>query len=348
MKSADTVFIAAAGLILAAAFSFCGAASGQTPAAEEGAPKLSVSRAVFDFGTVKEGTQVEAVFPISNSGSAPLEIKKIVSACGCTAAAADSQIIQPGQSSAVKAVFDTDGFQGPKIKTVRIYTNDPAQASFVLTLRGTVQEELIVDPPRVYFGDVMKGSMPSKTVSVLAPADSNLNITDVFARSEALALEVSDVSREGKLGKLLRVTLKDSSQPGVFRAVIVAKTNGKKRPAVTIPVFARIEGSLQLQPSYVSFELLEGPLTQAATAQVELVNNSPQDISIVSLESDNPAVTGSYQAINAGKLYRISLAIAEGTIGTIRARLTITTNHPDASEKTLVLPVYAIISRKGE
>ena len=63
------------------------------------------------------------------NGDAPLKIEHIHTACGCTAAVLDSDTILPQQKTELRVTFDTTGFQGAKVKTVRVYTNDPKLSS---------------------------------------------------------------------------------------------------------------------------------------------------------------------------------------------------------------------------
>ena len=114
-------------------------------------PKLDIKKRVFEFGSVMQGTRVEHIFELMNNGAAPLTIDRIQPACGCTAAVPDINPIPPGKVGKINASFDTSGFQGYKVKTVRLFTNDPKQPSAVLTFKGTVKTEIEVDPPRLYF-----------------------------------------------------------------------------------------------------------------------------------------------------------------------------------------------------
>jgi hypothetical protein len=314
----------------------------------EAVPKLTVENPTVEFGTVKEGAPVEAVFRLKNNGTAPLELRSIQPACGCTVAASSSSVIAPGATSEVRATFDTAGFQGPKVKTIRIYTNDPQQPTSVLTLRGTVLEEILVDPPRVYFGNVTKGDSPSKALSLLTNAGTDIQVNEVSTRSEHLSLQVEDAAREGKLGKRILVTLRPSAPVGAFRATVLARTTSTQRPLITIPVFAQVQGKLRLVPSYVSFDLLDGPLEKAVSKTIEVQNDSAQRIAIQSVESDNPSVLTQVREVEPGKLYEITVSLAEGSIGTIRAKVTILTTYELPAEGQLTLPVYAIVARKGD
>ena len=87
---------------------------------QTGQPKLDVQPKFFEFGKAEEGTIVEAKFHLTNVGDAPLDIQRVVPACGCTVAAFEKKSFAPGESYDLTVKFDTRGFFGPKIKSLRL------------------------------------------------------------------------------------------------------------------------------------------------------------------------------------------------------------------------------------
>ena len=316
-------------------------------AAEESLPRVVTPETVFDFGSVDAGTVVEHAFILKNSGSAALKVERLNTACGCTAAVLDSDTIPPGGETKVKASFDTSGFQGAKVKTIRVYTNDPRQASFLLSLQGTVRSEFDLDPARLHFGDVAKGKEKTLGVDVLLSGQSSAQIQEVLSRSPYLDIESSEVAKRGKQGKRLTVTIKGSLPVGVFRDRIVVKTSSDKTPIINIPVFARVHGDITIVPSSVSFGLIEGPIVKPVSEVVKLVNTAKKPLTIASVESDNPLVTAELVPLKDARASNLRVTLKEGLSGTFRATITITTDNADAEQRQLTVPVYGIVSRKG-
>lgn len=305
-----------------------------------------MSATTYDFGTVREGTRVEHNFPFSNRGQAPLEIKKVQAACGCTAAVPQSSIVQPGSSSELYASFDTTGFEGPKVKTIRVYTNDPNHPTALITMRGTVQTDVSVDPPRVFFGDVRRGTKQTAEVFVLGENGVSIELTQ--AGNPNLAAAASDAVKNGKKGKKLQITLLDTAPVGVFRDSVALKTSSGSRPTVLIPVTARIESELRTVPAYVSFDLMEGPLEKPVSKKIRIINNSREDIKILSVGSENSSFTADSKVVKPGKEFEVTVTAVTEAVGTIRSKIKIVTNYSVESEKTISLPVYGIFARKGE
>jgi hypothetical protein len=104
------------------------------------APKASVDTSTYNYGTVKEGTKVEHVFTLVNSGKSDLIIRKVISSCGCTTVKPQSNIIKPGGSTTLKVVFDTKGRsgEGDSNKMVTLVLNDPSNSKIMLWLKGKI------------------------------------------------------------------------------------------------------------------------------------------------------------------------------------------------------------------
>lgn len=307
--------------------------------AAAGEPKLILNDVTYDFGSVAEGRQVSTSFVLKNAGSAPLEIKRIFPACGCTVAQMSSNLIAPGEEASLNVSFDTTGFYGFKVKTIRIFTNDPMRSTVVLSLQGKIERDVEVEPSRLYFGTVRKGS--SNVVSAELRSSEGVRILDVVSRSKDIELSTKD-SATG--GKKISVSLSKDVPVGIFRNRIVVKTSSQQNPVINVPVFARVEGDLNLSPADVSFGLVEGPLGEAQEKIVKVTNRSEQAIKVLSAQSSSASIKTEVLEIKAGFEYQIKVTIPSSTSGIVRDRIKIQTTHPDKDQQFLELPVYGIIS----
>lgn len=311
-------------------------------------PRLVVANPVFDFGSVEQGTVVQHNFEVANAGKGVLKVRKIHPSCGCTAAIMDSDELPPGAKTSVKVSFDTSGFRGQKVKTIRIYTNDPQHTSKVLTIRGMVRADVELDPIRLNFERVKAGTSPSKSVVVSVRGTSLVKLNKISPRSDDLEVSVEDWTGSGRKGKIVQVKLSDSLPVGNFRSMIVVHTTSPRNPVVHIPVLARIEGDLEISPEAIAFGLLDGPLSESVSQAAKLTNRSDREIHIISIKSDNPSISAKFSSIEDGRVYEVKVTIREKTSGIVRARLRIATDHHDETQRELILPVYAIISRDGK
>ena len=97
--------------------------------------------AFFDAGKILEGDFIDHSYLFKNVGKSELTILDIEAECGCTAAAAESKIIPPGGSSAIKIRFDSRGRAGLMQKKIKITTNDINNPVTELELRIEVEND---------------------------------------------------------------------------------------------------------------------------------------------------------------------------------------------------------------
>jgi copper(I)-binding protein len=147
------------------------------------APEIVIDQPSYDFGTIPQGKKVEHVFTLRNAGDAPLIINNVRPSCGCTAASVTTSVIPPGKTGGIKSSFDSSNFTGTVHKTIAVDTNASRSPVTTLNLKGTVFEELQVNPRQLNMGMVKinettrfaviltnKGTKPVRLTSVKAPS----------------------------------------------------------------------------------------------------------------------------------------------------------------------------------
>jgi len=108
----------------------------------ENAPVFKVETTTVDLGKIKGNTQNEVEFKFSNAGKNDLVLRYIRSSCGCTAVQQGNQGvgIKSGQSSSIKATFNSGSYKGKVTKAIYVYTNDPKNSQVVLMLNAEVEQ----------------------------------------------------------------------------------------------------------------------------------------------------------------------------------------------------------------
>lgn len=107
----------------------------------ENAPSIEFKEKVFDFGELMHGDNIEHEFVFTNKGKSDLIIRKVQAGCGCTAIAPTKTLLKPGESSSVKAVFDSRGQRGRQNKGITVVSNDPVNSTVILRISGDVIEK---------------------------------------------------------------------------------------------------------------------------------------------------------------------------------------------------------------
>lgn len=102
-------------------------------------PQIKFESVVHDYGTIKEedGPQ-KAVFTFTNIGNEPLTITNVRASCGCTASNYTRESVAPGATGVVEATYNPANRPGQFSKSVSVTSNDPQNATIVLTIKGNV------------------------------------------------------------------------------------------------------------------------------------------------------------------------------------------------------------------
>jgi len=108
----------------------------------ENAPVFKVAATTVDLGKIRGNTQNDVEFKFTNNGKSDLVLRHIRSTCGCTAVQQGNQGvgIKPGESSSIKATFNSGSYKGKVTKAIYVYTNDPKNSEVVLMLNAEVEQ----------------------------------------------------------------------------------------------------------------------------------------------------------------------------------------------------------------
>lgn len=85
--------------------------------------KMVFEETSYDFGSVKEGSEIEHIYHFQNTGKIPLVISNAKSTCGCTVPDWPKDPIAPGRKGKIKVLFKTKGKKGNQMKPVTITAN---------------------------------------------------------------------------------------------------------------------------------------------------------------------------------------------------------------------------------
>lgn len=145
------------------------------------APQVQFEKESLDFGKIAGGQPIDVVFAFKNVGDAELEITGIRPGCGCTKAQAKSSKLAPGESSTIEAVFNSTGFNGAINKGITVNTNDPAQGTVHLSIRGEVVPLAFLRPTLQNFGTLKVNTTYHHTFKVVPTDPKTFAITKVEA-----------------------------------------------------------------------------------------------------------------------------------------------------------------------
>jgi len=120
-------------------------------------------------------------FKYQNVGTKSVRFKSVHTSCGCTAAQTQKDEVPPGEKGEITATFKIGDRTGTQVKTVTVDTDDPVNATTVLTLKAVIPQELELNPTFVFWrqGD----AATPKTIAIRAGKDFSVKHLKVTSSS---------------------------------------------------------------------------------------------------------------------------------------------------------------------
>ena len=127
-------------------------------------------------------------FKYQNAGSQPVRFKSVHTSCGCTAAQSQKDEVPPGEKGEITATFKIGDRTGTQVKTVTVQTDDPINATTVLTLKAVIPQQLEINPTFVFWGQ--GEALKPKSIVVRASKDFPVKQLRVTSSSQDFQTKV--------------------------------------------------------------------------------------------------------------------------------------------------------------
>ncbi len=223
------------------AFSRLGMAQ-TTPAATsspEAKPKIKLDHLVHDFKEVNPASDLEAVFNITNTGNAPLDIIDIKASCGCTIPSIGKRLLAPGETTVLKVRLKPPNIAGLVDKKVTIKTNDPVIPSVMLSLLANVVLELSIEPQFLRFENVLRSDQPTRDI-LLVPRDAEkFKVIGITADSPYLSTNLVQEGARYRVTVRLDAPSVPAGTSDFMSTLVHIKTNSESLPEALVPVNVR-------------------------------------------------------------------------------------------------------------
>lgn len=207
-----------------------------TQTAWAGEPRIAVGESDYNFGRLLKGEKLQKTFHFKNVGDAPLVVERVRTSCGCTAALLSAEELAPGESGEVTTTFDSTRFRGPVVKTIYLYTNDPKQQVTQFFLRGTVAEEIVLNPDRISLGPIPPDTPAKAKVTLTNKGKTPLILGQlrVTAKEFDARLSAAELPPEGATE--VEITVLAPKGKSRISGYVLVPTNHPRNPEIRIPV----------------------------------------------------------------------------------------------------------------
>jgi Protein of unknown function (DUF1573)/HYDIN/CFA65/VesB-like, Ig-like domain len=249
MREKAALICAVAALFLI--FSFC-----TVTYAEQAQPKVEITPAIFNLGTVDEGVKAKATFTIKNVGNADLIIYDVRPTCGCTIANLSSKILAPGKTATLDAFYNSQYASGLIRKYINVTTNDVKTGNVSLVLTANVKAKPAPDIAlSVYMLSniqVSPGGSTQRSLAISNPGQMDLVINEIAA-TPGMQADIDGVKVEsGKTTKTsltlkpgeikkIEVTITPKTAKGNFQEVLTIRSNARRNPIRTFVVLGLVQ-----------------------------------------------------------------------------------------------------------
>ncbi|MCX8011372.1 MAG: DUF1573 domain-containing protein [Ignavibacteria bacterium] len=202
----------------------------------------AVGSNIHNFGTIYRGEKVKHVFEIQNISKSTIEIDKVETTCGCTAALISSKTLKPKQKAKITAEFNSESYTGPQDRV--IYVKGKNNENLIdLRLQGEVAVEIDIVPQYLLFDEAVVGTQKSASVQILNKTNKPIRIAKIENNIKGLWTELSgNVIEPNKY-----ITLKGNYIPsisGVIRGSVFLRTDAPHQKKVEIKFYSNVKDKI--------------------------------------------------------------------------------------------------------
>lgn len=311
-------------------------------AAADGAPSGTLPETTFDFGTVKQGAHVIHAFAVRNTGSAPLRFEGAeLSVQGMTVRFQPAQVPAGGEG-AINVDWSTDHVAGTVAGEIRIKWNDPKNPAAAVSLKGTVNPPIRIDPIPAVFLSTFASKQEERVLTITNNEDKPLAVDRVESSADVKA-EIAAVEP----GKTFRLTVRPvpGLKPGQYEDTLVVYTDNPAQAKIQLPVHLLVRTDVYAQPDALDFGTLSlaelrRPNATVQSAMPVLVKGSGK-FRITRIASDSAALAISQSPSGTSDTFELSVKLQAKALqpGKLSGTIRVSTDDPRFPE--LRIPVSA-------
>lgn len=176
-------------------------------------PKTTFEETIFDFGIRPRFSKGAHKFVVTNNGEAELKLKTGRTTCQCTIGELGQNTVAPGESTTIELSWEIKqagpGFQ----HSAQIHTNDPANPTQTLIVKGFIGVDLAVWPAdRWSLGSLNVDGEGTQEAYVYSQVSDNMEVTNVTGSQPGLTFEIAQLTQD-ELGGLKNRLMSDSAPP---------------------------------------------------------------------------------------------------------------------------------------
>lgn len=318
------------------------------PAVDPSQYPLTFDSLSHDWGRVTDEAPLEHLFKFTNTSNRTITIKSATATCGCTVPQLTKKVYAPGEAGEIKVQFNPTNRRGPQQKGVTVTLEDDQVPQIQLSLTSHVLPMVWVEPNRVLFQDIYKGTGARQEVTITARKPgfeiNSIEGAEQFINGKILKTEPAEDEGDPVTKVTIEVNLDQNAPIGTHNTQLVFKSNDEKWPEFKIFVTAMVVGELRADPPTVMIRTQQPNAAFECNSVIDTRNGVPFEITDVVWNVENNqdlnlvADWESYDHTRGRPTYLLRVSgVNPEKSGTVRATVTVKTNLPDNEEITVTL-----------
>ncbi len=323
----------------------------EEPPTDQAQPKLELSTDHWNFGQVWQGEPLKCSVTVKNAGTAPLEIVKVQSSCGCTVPSKPKSPLAPGESVEMTISYDSLRKVGAAHQKITVISNDPNNTNAVVRVTGEVKRAYAVKPRSgLVFGQLYQTSRDVRRCEIVNEYKEKLDLR----LKEGQDFGPYDIKlREIEPG--MRYELSATTRPpldvGTLRLDIELETGLELVPEAVVIAYGFVQPPVMVMPKRILF-----PTNSVMEMRKILrVTHAPDmPVEVTEAKSSHPAI--GVELREAGhdlvhpdqRQWEVEVTLPPGDLlpKDEPQQIEITTSASDPEYRKLVVPVELVTPRR--
>jgi hypothetical protein len=334
-------------------------------------PRIECDSYKAEFGEVYRGEKLFHTFRVKNSGAGELVIQEIRSNCSCAVARLEIEgktygeedlrkrtekkrigAIGSGEEAVLEVELKTTkatvpGRDVPLSKQIRIVSNDPARPSLALTLEATMISPFTIEPEKLDFGRVRKGTGGTASAVIYSDRLGAFEIAGARAAADRfLEVKCTRVEDGGNHPPAWRIdaTVTQDAPLGNYNTHIELDVNHERVKEIAIPVFLSVAPSVSFRGNradggdFLDFDIMNGEADK--TVELTVQNEDPRVPYVpTSVKVEARPLSDAFKAelveVEKGVKYLVKVTAPKTLAKSrfFRGDVVITADHPDLPVK---------------
>jgi len=290
-----------------------------------------------DFGRHPADQNTVAEFTLRNDGDAPVDILRVRTDCGCSAAEIGARVIAPGETSPVKLTVRPNALGGVYRKSAFVESNDPENRVIKLSVVGDAVQRIVVKPSMyVDVGDLSTASDWRGSVDLVSEEEDVLLGEPVVDGLVTIETKLERVTAERGSHYRMGITVTPPDRIGSFHGVVNVPLLGPEGAPARVLVSGRVGTELVIIPAVAYLQRSDQPQVRRFTLRLADSRAQPMKADVLEI-SEHPGVSASVSPNDDGKSLVLMLTFETEFLKAFdqKKEIPVYFRVPDASGATL-------------